>query len=130
VRYRDVPTLQKNYALSATLRGTPDETSQIEARIADAERKRRESQPIAASAGCIFKNPAQTPAGKLIEELGFKNFTVGRARVSEVHGNFIVNDGGATAEEILTLIEEIKAAAARERGINLETEVQIVGIDP
>jgi UDP-N-acetylenolpyruvoylglucosamine reductase len=66
----------------------------------------------------------------LIEELGFKNFTIGRARVSEVHGNFIVNDGGATAEEILTLIEEIKAAAARERGINLETEVQIVGIDP
>lgn len=130
VRYRDVPTLQKNYALSATLRGTPGETSQIEAQIADAERKRRESQPIAASAGCIFKNPDQTPAGKLIEELGFKNFTVGRARVSEVHGNFIVNDGGATAEEILTLIEEIKAAAARERGINLETEVQIVGIDP
>ena len=67
--------------------------------------------------------------GRLIEELGFKNFTVGRARVSEVHGNFIVNDGGATAEEILTLIEEIKAAAARERGINLETEVQIVGVD-
>ena len=65
----------------------------------------------------------------MIEELGFKNFTVGRARVSEVHGNFIVNDGGATAEEILTLIEEIKAAAARERGINLETEVQIVGVD-
>jgi UDP-N-acetylmuramate--alanine ligase len=129
VHYRDVPTLQKNYALSATLRGTPADTKEIEARIAEAERKRRESQPIAASAGCIFKNPDQTPAGRLIEELGFKNFTVGRARVSEVHGNFIVNDGGATAEEILTLIEEIKAAAARERGINLETEVQIVGID-
>ena len=46
-----------------------------------------------------------------------------------MHGNFIVNDGGATAEEILTLIAEIKAAAARERGIDLQTEVQIVGID-
>jgi UDP-N-acetylmuramate--alanine ligase len=130
VHYRDVPTLQRNYALSATLRGNAADTSEIEARIANAECKRRESQPIASSAGCIFKNPDQTPAGKLIEELGFKNFTVGRARVSEVHGNFIVNDGGATAEEILTLIEEIKAAAARERGINLETEVQVVGIDP
>ena len=129
VRYRDVPTLHQNYALSATLRGTLADTKDIETRIADSERKRRESQPIAASAGCIFKNPDQTPAGRLIEELGFKNFTVGRARVSEVHGNFIVNDGGATAEEILTLIEEIKAAAARERGINLETEVQIVGVD-
>ncbi len=129
VRYRDVRTLHQNYALSATLRGTFADTKDIETRIADSERKRRESQPIAASAGCIFKNPNQTPAGRLIEELGFKNFTVGRARVSEVHGNFIVNDGGATAEEILTLIEEIKAAAARERGINLETEVQIVGVD-
>ena len=129
VRYRDVRTLHQNYALSATLRGTSADTKDIETRIADSERKRRESQPIAASAGCIFKNPDQTPAGRLIEELGFKNFTVGRARVSEVHGNFIVNDGGATAEEILTLIEEIKAAAARERSINLETEVQIVGVD-
>jgi UDP-N-acetylmuramate--alanine ligase len=129
IRYRDVPTLHQNYALSATLRGALTNSREIDARIADSQRKRRETQPIGASAGCIFKNPAQTPAGRLIEELGFKNFTVGRARVSEVHGNFIVNDGGATAEEILTLIEEIKAAAARERGINLETEVQIVGVD-
>jgi UDP-N-acetylenolpyruvoylglucosamine reductase len=69
------------------------------------------------------------PRRQIDRELGFQNFTVGRARVSEVHGNFIVNDGGATAEEILTLIEEIKAAAARERGIDLETEVQIIGVD-
>ena len=129
VRYRDVPTLRQNYALSATLRGIRADTKEIETRIADSQRKRRETQPIGASAGCIFKNPDQTQAGRLIEELGFKNFTVGRARVSEIHGNFIVNDGGATAEEILTLIEEIKAAAARERGINLETEVQIVGVN-
>ena len=129
VRYRDVSTLRQNYALSATLRGTPADAKDIEGKLGASERKRRESQPIAASAGCIFKNPAQTPAGKLIEELGFKNFAVGHARVSEVHGNFIVNDGGATAEEVLTLIEEIKAAAARERGIELETEVQIVGVD-
>ena len=130
IHYRDVPTLRQNYALSATLRGIPADASSIESKLDDSERKRRESQPIAASAGCIFKNPKESPAGKLIEELGFKNFSVGRARVSEVHGNFIVNDGGATAEEILTLIEEIKAAAARERGINLETEVQIVGVEP
>ncbi len=129
IRYRDVPTLRMNYALSATLRGEPAGAEHIAEKLGDSERKRRESQPIAASAGCIFKNPGETPAGKLIDELGFKNFAVGRARVSEVHGNFIVNDGGATAEEVLTLIEEIKAAAARERGIHLETEVQIVGVD-
>jgi UDP-N-acetylmuramate--L-alanine ligase/UDP-N-acetylenolpyruvoylglucosamine reductase len=129
VHYRDVTTLRQNYALSATLRGTPTDAAEIEKRLDHSESHRRESQPIAASAGCIFKNPAEIPAGKLIDELGFKNFVVGRARVSEVHGNFIVNDGGATAEEILTLIEEIKAAAARERGIELDTEVQIVGVD-
>lgn len=129
IRYRDVPTLRRNFALSATLRGHPADRAEIEAAIAASETKRRSSQPIAASAGCIFKNPAETPAGKLVDELGFKNFSVGRARVSDVHANFIVNDGGATASEILALIEEIKAAAARQRGVTLETEVQIVGED-
>ncbi len=127
VRYRSVPTLMKNFALSAVLEGAPAPTEEIERRLGESETKRKETQPVAASAGCIFKNPGEIPAGKLIEELGFKNFTVGKARVSEVHGNFIVNDGGATAEEVLTLIEEIKAAAMRERGIDLQTEVQIVG---
>lgn len=129
IYYRDVPTLRQNFALSATLRGGVGNAENIQRMVGEYEQKRRESQPVAASAGCIFKNPGQIPAGKLIEELGFKNFTVGHARVSEVHGNFIVNDGGATAEEILALIDEIKAAAARERGITLETEVQIVGVD-
>jgi len=129
VQYRSVPTLQKNFALSAVLRGQPAPAEEIERRLNASETKRRETQPVAASAGCIFKNPAEIPAGKLIDELGFKNFTVGKARVSEVHGNFLVNDGGATAEEMLTLIEEIKTAAMRERGIDLHTEVQIVGKD-
>ncbi len=129
IRYRDVPTLRRNYALSATLRGTPTSPTEIGVRLEQSEFNRRKSQPIAASAGCIFKNPSQIPAGQLIEELGLKNYSIGRARVSEVHGNFIVNDGGATAGEILSLIGEIQAAAAKSRGITLETEVQIVGED-
>lgn len=129
VHYRHVPTLVKNFALSAVLQGAPAPADEIERKLGESEHKRRHSQPQAASAGCIFKNPDGIPAGKLIEELGFKNFVVGRARVSEVHGNFIVNDGGATADEVLTLIEEIKTAALRERGIDLHTEVQIVGQD-
>ncbi|PYL72622.1 MAG: UDP-N-acetylenolpyruvoylglucosamine reductase, partial [Verrucomicrobia bacterium] len=56
-----------------------------------------------------------------------KNSGIGKARVSEVHGNFIVNDGGATAAEMLELIEKIKTVARAQRGIELETEVQIVG---
>ena len=58
---------------------------------------------------------------------GLKRAEVGKARVSEVHGNFIVNDGGATAAEMLELIDKIKTTAREKRGIELETEVQIVG---
>ena len=69
------------------------------------------------------------PAGRLVDELGLKDTRVGAARVSEVHGNFIVNDGGATADDVLELIGQIQAKARRERGIELQTEVQIVGND-
>src|SRR2546430_16334068 len=83
--------------------------------------------PISYSADCIYKNHDNIPTGKLVDELGLKNSRVGNARVSEVHGNFIVNDGGATAAEMLELIEKIKATARSKRGIELETEVEIVG---
>jgi len=129
VSYRDVPTLRQNYALSATIRGMPGSPEKIDAAIAESVAKRKTSQPVAASAGCIFKNPAAIPAGKLIEELGLKNLSVGGARVSEVHGNFIVNDGGASASDVLSLIKKIQSVAEAERGIKLETEVQIAGID-
>ncbi len=129
VHYRNVPTLRKNFALSAVLRGEPGEAASIDALMAASMEKRRTSQPVAASAGCIFKNPTEIPAGRLIEELGLKGHRSGGAKVSEVHGNFIVNDGGASAADVLTLIEEIKAAALAGRGIQLETEVQIVGIE-
>jgi UDP-N-acetylmuramate--L-alanine ligase/UDP-N-acetylenolpyruvoylglucosamine reductase len=129
VAYRDVPTLRQNYALSATIVGTPGTPEKIDAAIAESVSKRKSSQPVAASAGCIFKNPPAIPAGKLIEELGLKNLSVGAARVSEVHGNFIVNDGGASASDVLSLIKKIQTAAENERGIKLETEVQIAGID-
>ena len=85
---------------------------------------------MAASAGCIFKNPGGISAGRLIDELGLKNSSIGGARVSEVHANFIVNDGGATATEILSLIGKIRERARAERGIELETEVSIIGEDP
>ena len=85
---------------------------------------------MAASAGCIFKNPGGISAGKLIDELGLKNSAVGGARVSEVHANFIINDGGATAGEILSLISRIQDRALLERGIELETEVSIIGEEP
>ena len=79
------------------------------------------------SAGCIFKNPNVVPAGKLIDELGLKGTRVGGAVISDVHGNFIVNEGGATAKDVLSLIEIIRQRARAARGIERETEVEIVG---
>jgi UDP-N-acetylmuramate--alanine ligase len=129
VHYRNFPLLENNIAVSAVFRGRPAPADEIIRNLGASQQKRRTSQPAAKSAGCIFKNPDSCPAGKLVDELGLKNSRVGKARVSEVHGNFIVNDGGATAAEMLELIEKIKGAARAKRGIELETEVQIVGED-
>jgi UDP-N-acetylmuramate--alanine ligase len=127
VHYRNFPLLENNFAVSAVFRGQPAPTDQIVRNLEASRKKRRTSQPAAKSAGCIFKNPDSCPAGRLVDELGLKNSCVGKARVSEVHGNFIVNDGGATAADMLELIEKIKGVARAKRGIELETEVQIVG---
>jgi UDP-N-acetylmuramate--alanine ligase len=127
VHYRNFPLLENNFAVSAVFRGYPAPVEEIIRKLETSQEKRRTTQPAAKSAGCIFKNPDSSPAGKLVDELGLKNSRVGRARVSEVHGNFIVNDGGATAADMLELIEQIKNAARTKRGIQLETEVQIVG---
>jgi len=129
VHYRHVSDLENNFAVSAVFRAYPSTADEIVRKLEASQNKRRTSQPIAKSAGCIFKNPEACPAGKLVDELGLKNRRVGHACVSEVHGNFIVNEGGATASDILQLIEEVKAAARKQRDIELETEVQIVGED-
>lgn len=129
VRYRSVPEFNDQYCISAVFQGTPAPLEVIDANLQLSIDKRKSSQPIAASAGCIFKNPAACPAGKLIQELGLKEASVGPAKVSQVHGNFIVNEGGASASQVLELISRIRQTARRERGIDLETEVQIVGED-
>jgi len=127
VHYRHVPSLDDNFAVSAVFRGEESSADEIVRRLEASQEKRRTTQPSAKSAGCIFKNPEACPAGKLVDELGLKDTRVGDARVSKVHGNFIVNDGAASAGEVLELIGRIQAKARAERGIELETEVQIVG---
>lgn len=128
-RYRSVPEFESNIVVSAVFRGTPGPKEEIASRMEASKQKRRTSQPVAASAGCVFKNPGPCLAGALVDQLGLKNTRVGAARVSEVHGNFIVNDGGASAADVLRLIGIIKERALRERGLELETEVQIIGQD-
>jgi UDP-N-acetylenolpyruvoylglucosamine reductase len=113
-------------ALSAVLRGSSASCEDVEARMNEFARKRWSSQPKESSAGCAFKNPESIPAGKLVEELGLKGQSIGGAMISHEHGNFIVNTDKATAADVLALIEMIKERA-RERGIELETEVEIIG---
>jgi UDP-N-acetylmuramate--L-alanine ligase/UDP-N-acetylenolpyruvoylglucosamine reductase len=127
VRYRDVPMFADNFVVSAVFRGVKTAPEEIVSRLEESQEKRRSTQPSAKSAGCIFKNPAVCPAGKLVDELGLKGLRVGGAVVSDVHGNFIVNDGNATAADVLELIAKIQTVAREKRGIELETEVQITG---
>jgi UDP-N-acetylenolpyruvoylglucosamine reductase len=127
--YRSCPLLKNAIALGATLHGTTTPPDQIEARLAECQKKRWTSQPKEPSAGCMFKNPPTIPAGKLVEELGLKGTRVGGAMVSPVHGNFIVNDQGATARDVLALLDLVRRTARAQRGIELETEVEIIGED-
>jgi UDP-N-acetylenolpyruvoylglucosamine reductase len=127
VEYRACPLFREHIAIGAVFQGRPDSREAIDQRMQAFSRKRWDTQPAAPSAGCMFKNPAEIPAGKLIQELGLKGTRVGGARVSDEHGNFIVNDGPATARDVLELAELIRERALTLRGIRLETEVEIIG---
>ena len=127
VAYRGCATLRNHIALAAVFKCSASSREEIEKRMKSFSEKRWDSQPAAPSAGCIFKNPATIPAGKLVDELGLKGTRVGGAVVSAEHGNFIINDGKATARDVLELIEILKAKAKAERGIDLHTEVEIIG---
>jgi UDP-N-acetylmuramate--L-alanine ligase/UDP-N-acetylenolpyruvoylglucosamine reductase len=129
VTYRSCPVFHNHIALCAILRGTKAERKAIDNRLRAFAQRRWATQPAKPSAGCIFKNPEEIPAGKLIEELGLKGLTIGGARVSEMHGNFIVNEGRATARDVMELIAAIRQRARQERGIELEPEVMILGTE-
>jgi UDP-N-acetylmuramate dehydrogenase len=89
---------------------------------------RKRIQPLGyPSAGSIFKNPKEGPAGKWIEEVGLKGFRMGQAMVSDRHANFIINLGKATAEEVINLMELVERKAYEEKGISLEREVRVIG---
>lgn len=89
---------------------------------------RKETQPWNfPCAGSIFRNPLPNYAGKLIEDAGLKGFQMGGAKISEMHGNFIVNAGNATAKDVLDLIQHIKDTILNLYEIKMETEVEIIG---
>jgi UDP-N-acetylmuramate dehydrogenase len=88
--------------------------------------KRRASQPLGQkSAGCIFKNPPGASAGRMIDELGLKGFSMGDARVSDRHANFFVNPGKASAKDMLALIADVRERVEKSFGVILEHEVVV-----
>jgi UDP-N-acetylmuramate dehydrogenase len=104
------------------------EESEITGKMKDFMLRRKETQPLfQPSAGSIFKNPLDMPAGKLIEEAGLKGLRRGDAMVSPLHANFIVNVGTARARDVMGLITQIRDRVYQEKGIRLELEVQIIG---
>lgn len=127
VEYRSCATLKQYLALAAVFTGKADAPEDIQARMKAYSEKRWASQPAAPSAGCMFKNPAAIPAGRLIDELGLKGTRIGGARISLEHGNFLVNDGGATAQDVLNLIGLLQTRAREARGIDLHPEVEVIG---
>lgn len=105
--------------------GAPEE---ISAKMEELMARRKEKQPYdMPSAGSVFKRPAQGYAAALIDQCGLKGRRVGGAQVSEKHGGFIVNTGGATCRDVLALMELIQDTVRQETGVELEPEVRVIG---
>ena len=105
-------------------RKSPDAVRQA---MREALTKKRATQPLrAASAGCVFKNPAAQSAGKILDSLGFKGKRMGNMAFSDLHANFLVNLGGGTTEAAMELIGQARDKAKAELGIELELEVKVI----
>lgn len=118
-------------ALEGYFRLQSDDPETIRGRCVHYQELRKERQPhMVASGGSFFKNPCKgKSAGQLIDEAGLKGVSVGAAMVSPVHANFIVNTGGATAGEIVLLMELVQAKVKEQSGVWLEPEVRMLGME-
>jgi len=131
-----------DYRLSRIKCGTPEQRSVVLAATFDLQRSdpktlaakaeeilewRRTRHPAGATMGSTFKNPPDGHAGYLIEQAGLRGYRVGGAQISELHGNFFMNAGGATAADVLALIEHARAEVERQFGVALELEIELVG---
>ena len=88
--------------------------------------QRKKNQPRGFNSGSMFKNPPGSAAGYLIEQAGLKGFRIGGAKISEIHANFIINDGSATTADIRALLDTVKVRVRERFGIDLQEEVKIL----
>lgn len=120
--------LPKGIILAVGFRLTPTPRTEIEEKIKTILKKRRDRQPVNHSnCGSVFKNPPNGFAGDLIEKSGLKGHRIGGAEISSQHANFVINRGGAKACDFIALIEKMQHTVAEHFGVELETEVKIVG---
>ena len=114
--------------LSSVLELQPDNEADIRARMSELAQKRKTKQPLEyPSAGSMFKRPQGYFAAALIEQCGLKGFAVGGAQVSEKHAGFVINRGGATCGDVLSLVEQVQQRVKEQTGVELEMEVRRLG---
>lgn len=112
--------------LQAALRLSPAPPAEISARMQAFTARRKSSQPPGATVGSMFKNPPGDYAGRLIEAAGLKGFRVGQAEISPKHANFFINLGGASADDVITLIHTARDTVRQKFGVTLELEIEII----
>ncbi|MEZ4216284.1 MAG: UDP-N-acetylmuramate dehydrogenase [Myxococcota bacterium] len=128
-RYRGLHGLAKGAVVVAAIFATTASTPEaVRAEVDRLLARRHATQPLdAPSCGSVFKNPPGDFAGRLVEEVGLKGATAGGAQISTVHANFIVNRGDASADDVLALVERARRSVREAFGVELETEVEILG---
>lgn len=127
--YRSSLVMKKGYiVLSAVFKLKKGQVKTIKELVNDLTNKRESKQPLEyPSAGSTFKRPTGYFAGKLIQDAGLKGYSIGGAAVSEKHSGFVINKGNATAKDITDLIEHIQYEVKKQFGVDLHTEVRIIG---
>jgi UDP-N-acetylmuramate dehydrogenase len=113
--------------LAAEFNLQPSSAEELEARVAELLTHRKDTQPPGASMGCMFKNPPDDHAGRLIDLAGLKGTRIGGAQISPVHANFMINDGGATAEDVRQLMAQAWHEVNDRFSIALEPEIELIG---
>lgn len=125
--YRGSSIPEGSAVASMTVALTSGDPEELGREIRDLQLQRVRAQPKGRNAGCVFKNPEGLHAGQLIDELGLKGTRVGGAVVSPVHANFLVNDQGASAADVLALMGGVREQVAKQTGVELELEVKFWG---
>ena len=126
--YRECGLPGGEIILEVTFKLQPAKKEDVQQRMERFVSRRRHSQPVGkASCGSVFKNPPNKSVGAMIEDCGLKGFSIGGAEVSPVHANFVVNNGSATAKDVLSVIEHVHEKVKETYGVELQPEVKFLG---